>query len=161
MTGLILCQNAKGVIAGPDGRLPWKCSNDMQHFVRVSMNYGNLVMGRKTYEVCGPLPRRVNYVLTRDPNFGLRNHQIITVHDKSEITCDPLLVIGGREIYREYLQAGLVDEIYLTIVDDISEGIRFDISPYLVNFDPITISPYPDCRIIHYLKHGVVLDDGY
>ena len=55
-----------GVI-GVDGDLPWHLPDDLRWFKRVTSGHA-VIMGRKTWQTLpGPLPRRLNVVLTRDP----------------------------------------------------------------------------------------------
>jgi dihydrofolate reductase len=80
-------------------------------------------MGRSTYETMSrPLPERLNVVMTHHPPQ--------TVPAGVEFTSDPprrilerlgergystVAVTGGAQVYRAFLEAGLVDELWLTI----------------------------------------------
>lgn len=130
---IIACINSRNAL-GKDGQLIWRIKNDMANFKRSTI--GNVViMGRKTYESLPnglPLSDRVNIVLTRSDDFsvdvGLDNVYIVhSIQDVIEL-CDAffsdkeLFVIGGAEIYAEFLNLDLVDEMRLTIVKDDSDG---------------------------------------
>jgi dihydrofolate reductase len=77
-------------------------------------------MGRKAYmEIGKPLPNRVNYVLTRDPNFKADGCIVCQSLDSAfehaekngEKNC---FVIGGATVYKEALP--FLDGLYLTEV---------------------------------------------
>ena len=126
----ILAMNQKGVI-GRNNQLPWYIPEDLQYFKKTTENH-IVIMGRKTFDSLpnGPLPNRINVVLTNRPNkyIQLENMfqdqlyfvtfenlentlQEIQKNDKKQI-----FVIGGSQIYEKFYP--LYTKIYLTIVDD-------------------------------------------
>ena len=63
-TSIVVAVARDGAI-GRDGGLPWRASEDMAHFKRVTMGH-TLVMGRLTWESIGrPLPGRRIVVVSR------------------------------------------------------------------------------------------------
>lgn len=123
---IVAHDRARGI--GKDNSIPWlgKVSNDMKHFIRVTM--GNLVvMGRKTYESIGkPLRGRRNIVLSRT----LPEQEGITVvRDYEDLlrfthnTSRDVYVIGGMEIYRLFLK--YADEVIVTEIDGIYDCDTF------------------------------------
>ena len=82
--------------------LPWRLSEDMKLFKRLTMGHP-ILMGRKTWESLGrPLPGRQNIVLTRDASF--RAEGAVVIHDVAELESLELqdkevMVIGGAQIY--------------------------------------------------------------
>lgn len=87
-----------------------------------------LIMGRKTFESLGRLlPQRTHIVVTRNPdslkNLPYQPHAIVSsVKEGIEIAKnysgnDEVFIFGGGQIYSESLKEGLVDKLYLTIVE--------------------------------------------
>jgi len=87
-----------------------------------------LIMGRKTFESIGKvLPERTNIVVTRDPkrvrsvNFYSPQVQIVSAlvqgieEAKQSPGASEIFIFGGGEIFREAMEKGLVDRLYLTI----------------------------------------------
>lgn len=109
---------------GIDNELPWKQSEDLKNFRKLTT--GNVViMGRKTYESIGkPLPNRFNIVLTSEAkilNSINSDENLIFVSKISEMSeftknydGNQLFVIGGAQIYNEFLKTDLIEKIYLT-----------------------------------------------
>lgn len=104
---------------GRDGRLLYHISDDLKRFKSITLGHP-VVMGRKTFESFpnGPLPGRLNVVLTRDDRYtvpdwavkvGSVDEAINTVGDTEA------MVIGGGEIYRQFLP--LAHRVYLTVID--------------------------------------------
>ena len=88
-------------------------------------------MGRKTYEIIGrPLPSRLNVVMTRNPeHYVSATNQVFTSKEPGEILSwleqegyRTAIIAGGAEVYRLFLEAGLVDEILLTLEPIIFPG---------------------------------------
>ena len=132
MFKIITCINKKGVI-GNEGKLLYSIKEDLANFK--SMTVGNVViMGRKTFESLPggkPLSDRINIVLTHDVEWGVEPADNLFIANSLEdaiglceayFTDKELFVIGGESIYKQFLDAGLVDEMRFTIVDDEKEG---------------------------------------
>ncbi len=126
MISLIVAMSENRVI-GKDGTLPWHLPGDLAHFKKTTMGRP-VIMGRKTFEsMKGPLPGRVNIVVTR--NHTYRPEGAIAVHDlrdaikrAEELASDggELFILGGAEIYRQVLP--LADRMYITHVHTTVEG---------------------------------------
>jgi dihydrofolate reductase/thymidylate synthase len=107
---------------GKDNTIPWKCPDDMKYFRKLTT--GNVViMGRKTYESIGkPLPNRFNIVLSRtlslpsDPNLAVVGdfQTCVKLCQSKEHAGKKHFVIGGAEIYKLFLDSGLVHESFVT-----------------------------------------------
>jgi dihydrofolate reductase len=118
---LIVARADNGVI-GKDGAMPWHLPADLRHFKVTTMG-APMIMGRKTFEsLPGLLPSREHIVLTRDSRWTRKG--AIVVHSREEALAraagDRASVIGGAEIYREFLP--LADRIHLTEVHVSPEG---------------------------------------
>lgn len=109
---LIWSQTSDGSI-GDKGELLHRFSDDLARFSSLTRN--NIVlMGRKTWESLPdksrPLPKRVNLVLTRDPNYKAEGAIVFTSMEEALIYASSiatwrqrLFVIGGAEIYKQAL----------------------------------------------------------
>lgn len=106
---------------GNNNELPWHFPEDMKHFRRKTRSRV-VIMGRKTFESIGrPLPKRVNIVLTRDPEWTAEGVHVVhskeETFSKVEVVRDTTLtpiVIGGEQIYRLFLPE--ITTIHLTLV---------------------------------------------
>lgn len=110
------------------GAIPWHSSEDMKFFQELTVGEGcnAVVMGRKTWESLGRkfLKGRTNFVLTR--NYGLLDdhHIILHIEDIPKLTTwdheyrdkefDDIFIIGGLEIYRQCLEAKIVDQVHIS-----------------------------------------------
>ena len=117
-------------VIGVHNDLPWSLPEDMKFF-REKTKGKALIMGRKTFESVGhPLPKRLNVVVTRQPNYNVEHENVVVVPDlKSGIQfCekmqhkygDEIFIIGGGEIFKESLD--IVDIIYLTRIHKEFDG---------------------------------------
>lgn len=123
---LIAAFDQNGAI-GKGGDLPWKISEDLQHFKKVTMGKP-IVMGRKTFQSIGrALPGRTNIIVTRDRNYiPAPDTQI--AHDLNEAISlarqspggDEVMIIGGADIYTQTLP--LAGRLYLTEIDMLIDG---------------------------------------
>jgi dihydrofolate reductase len=112
-------------VIGDDNELPWYLPADLQHFKNLTSGHP-ILMGRKTYESIGrPLPKRTNFILTRNPNFQAEGCILVrsmeeAIEKASAMPSKELFIIGGAEVYQQTLD--FVSRIYLTIVHDQFEG---------------------------------------
>lgn len=127
-------------VIGRDGQMPWHLPAEMKHFRRTTRGQV-VVMGRKTYQaIGGPLKGRTNIVVTRDPGFEAPGCEVR--HSVAELLADerPLFVIGGAELYRQFLPHAA--EMVLTRIDHDFEGdARFpEWAP--AEWELVTAAPY-------------------
>jgi len=133
----IACVN-KSMAIGRDGKLLYHINADLSNFK--SMTDGNVViMGRKTFESLPglkPLKGRVNIVITSKENYvvdGADDEEFCDTYvcsslEDADSLCyaffgdRQLFIIGGESIYRQAIDAGIVDEVRLTVVNDDAEG---------------------------------------
>ena len=141
---MILAADRANAIGWQDGRLPWKISADMKRFKELTTGC-DVIMGRKTFESLGRpagLPNRHNTVVTKnvegyhDDVFATNSFEKFVrayyTHSEHFETTD-LWIIGGATIYDQAIDLQLVDEIYLTIVDD-NSGADVQLQHDLVNW---------------------------
>jgi dihydrofolate reductase len=106
----------------------WTSEEDFAHFMELIHQHRVIVMGSKTYDAARPKPQaeRLRIVLTSDPGryatqavpgsleFVTETPQAV-VERLTGMGHDALLLVGGGQTNAEFLQAHLVDELYLTI----------------------------------------------
>ena len=125
---LIVAVARNGVI-GRDNQLPWRISEDLKYFKRVTLGKP-VVMGRKTYESIGkPLPGRPNVVITRDGAWAADGvHVAHSIADGLALAQKlagggEVMVIGGAEIFNG--TAEQADRLYFTDVQQDFAGDAF------------------------------------
>jgi dihydrofolate reductase len=110
---------------GKNNDLLWRLSTDMKFFKETTRGIP-VISGRKNYESIPdkfrPLPGRKNVVVTRDNSYKAPGADVCTSIQEAfkkvdEFELDTCFVIGGGQIYKQCLDAGLVDELYITWVD--------------------------------------------
>ena len=118
---------------GKNGKMPWHISSELKHFKEVTLGKP-VIMGRKTFEsLGGPLPRRVNIVISSKPVPGVLNvtsasgaltaaadvwdHKKVHPEDRETI------IIGGAETYKAF--DSLINRVYITRVAE-----TYDVDTY-------------------------------
>ena len=108
---------------GKRGKLPWHYSSDMKFFKETTMGHA-VVMGRKTWlTLKKPLKGRLNIVLSRDPNLEPQESLVVLGDVESVLSLNrslttDMFVIGGAQIYREFLphiERWIITEVPLTV----------------------------------------------
>lgn len=145
-----MCQKTRGI--GYKNSLPFKMTNEMERFKKLTIGDGNnaIIMGRKTWLSLPkkPLPNRTNIVISNN----LNSEKPIIYKDPTYVLKDKnnykdIWVIGGSDLYRFYLEADLIDEVYLTEIIDINKNMTYD------SFFPTLSNKYElvdNCGLIHY-----------
>ena len=132
---LIMVMTMDGVISRSKGETPmgWTSKEDKKLFREVTTNAGVLITGSTTYDTVGqPLPNRLNVVLTsqeREDIPGVVEHKsgdLKVILDELEGRgFEEVMITGGTSVNNQFLQAGLIDEIQLTIEPKIfGTGLR-------------------------------------
>ena len=119
MKTIIIAALSENRVIGRDNAIPWHYPADMKHFRRVTRGHA-VVAGRKTYETfqTRPLPRRLNLVLTRNPDYAVAEGVVVCASLAEVLQCarasgsEKLFVLGGAQVYEQALP--LVDEMILT-----------------------------------------------
>lgn len=110
---------------GKNNKLLFNIPEDLKRFREITRGHP-VIMGRKTAEhlvefyTKGPLPKRQNIVVTRDPNYSLEGFIVVNsledaIKKASEFDQNEIFIIGGAQIYS--LGMRLADKLYLTVVD--------------------------------------------
>jgi len=129
-------------VIGRNNGLPWKIPKDLKWF-KMNTYGGTVIMGRKTFESCGPLPGRRNIVISRRPKPDTHvewyNHLDVAMQH-----VDDAYIIGGAELYitaLRYVDAMIVTRVQRDVQGDVffqvpagklvwsrqEEGFRFEI----------------------------------
>lgn len=107
------------------GFVDWSSREDKRMFAQVTRRVGVVIMGRTTYELLpSPLAGRLTIVLTTHPEG--QTAQSGSVEFMSGTPKDIIAVLaargyaeavvaGGASVYQAFLEAGAVDELWLTI----------------------------------------------
>jgi len=113
-------------VIGKENKLPWELPGDLAWFRAVTKGKP-VIMGSTTFDsICqlsgGPLPNRLNIVLTRDqkdfPEEVQGVHSIQEAVEAAKQTgVKETMIIGGGSIYRQFLP--IADVMYLTRVHTI------------------------------------------
>ncbi len=118
----------KGI--GKNGTLPWHNPEDFRNFKAVTSGY-TVIMGSATFRSIGkPLPNRRNIVLSRTA-LEIPGVEVflsipeLLVHFHTEAAIKPVFILGGAQIYAQFLEQGLLDELWISIIPDIHECDAF------------------------------------
>ena len=109
---------------GKGNKLLWHIPEDLKNFKEITTGK-TVIMGRKTFESIGrPLPNRKNIVLSKNGDKesfeqkGIELYQnlenLIADYKNSE---EEIFIIGGEQIYREFMQKGLVSRLYISYIE--------------------------------------------
>ena len=116
MISIIVAASTNNVI-GREGDLPWKLSDDLKRFKRLTMGKP-IVMGRRTWDSIGrPLPGRQNIVLTGQAGFNAPGCDVVTSPAEAlaaAANANEIMIIGGSQVYALFLPKA--SRLYLTRV---------------------------------------------
>ena len=132
ITSLIVAVAENNVI-GKNNDLIWHLPNDMKFFKEKTLNH-HIITGRRNYisipEKYRPLANRTNIVLTHQADF--KEDNCIVSHSLEDAIAyakqnneTELFIIGGGQIYKEALEKGLIDRMYITHVNQSFDGDTF------------------------------------
>ena len=124
----IICAIGKNREIGLNNQLLWHIPEDFKHFKEKTLGHV-IVMGQKTFESIGkPLPNRTTIVLSNDPECNIEGvvmaRTFEEVFEKAhELEKDEVFICGGGSVYAQTI--GMVDKLYLTVVDGNFEADTF------------------------------------
>lgn len=123
---MLMAVTADGMIARDSMQLvDWSGSADKKYFVEITKQSGVMIMGSKTFDTIGRvLPGRKNIVMTRDKRRISQDDSLMftdqppakVLKDLAAEGYSCVTLIGGAVINTLFIQAGLVDEVHLTMV---------------------------------------------
>lgn len=101
---------------GKDNKLLTYIPGDLKRFKELTSGH-TVIMGRRTFESLphGPLPQRVNIVITHDPGLSIEGCQMAHSVEEALNLCqsqDENFIIGGETLYRAFLP--FADKLYIT-----------------------------------------------
>ena len=141
--------------------LPWRLSEDLKRFKRLTMGHP-LVMGRRTFESLvhqfnGPLPGRRLIVLTSQGPFAdypdIETYPDIEAALEALAEVDVVFIGGGAAVYEAFLP--LADRMELTLVEGDYEGDTY-FPPFEhlvgVDFEIIGEDPRDGFRFVTYVR---------
>lgn len=108
-------------VIGINNKLPWRIPFDLQWF-KMNTYHSACIMGRKTWESLPfPLPGRLNIVLSKSVQSGLhpKCKYCSTIEQAIVLALEystNVYVIGGSEIYTQFLLARKIHTLILTRV---------------------------------------------
>lgn len=116
--------NAK-IAHGHDELVDWTSAEDKKFFNEETKKCGVVVMGNSTHKTIGRvLPGRLNMVMTRSPDPAKQKPGELEFTDAPPEALirgleargfQNIAVIGGAQIFTQFLEAGLCDELAITI----------------------------------------------
>ncbi len=126
---MIVASSRDGYITDKNNPDPtsWTSKEDQAFFSNMLNQYTFLIIGRKTYEANKgtPRPGRLRVVLTHHPEhftsetvagqLEFINTSPTELVGKYQNAHDKALLVGGGYIFEEFLESGLVSEIYHTV----------------------------------------------
>lgn len=138
MVNLIVAVSKNNII-GNKNTLVWNIPDDLKRFKFLTTN-NTIIMGRKTYQSIGKkLPNRLNIVVSKQKGFNAPGCIVVDSIEKAIKKSDnknDIFVIGGANIYNQFLEKDLIDKVYLTKIYEEYEGDTvFDFSIYKGRFN--------------------------
>jgi len=116
-----VCKN-NGI--GFKNRLPWTLKNELNYFKHLTIGNGNnaVIMGKNTwFGFNRALPKRDNFVLSRKikKNIGAKDFKFIPTPLYVDFSkYDDVWVIGGQQIYESMLDYNIVNNIFITEIEE-------------------------------------------
>ena len=109
---------------GKGNKLLWHIPEDLKNFKEITTGK-TVIMGRKTFESIGrPLPNRKNIVLSKNGDKESFEQKGIKLYQNLENLIadyknyeEEIFIIGGEQIYREFMQKGLVRRLYISYIE--------------------------------------------
>lgn len=117
---------AQNNVIGAGLEIPWKLSEDMKLFKRLTLG-SVVIMGKRTWVSLGrPLKERTNIVVSRSLKAA-EGAAVVASLDEALIEASKeqkeVFIIGGRQLYEEGLKKA--DRLYLSRVHQSPEGDVF------------------------------------
>jgi dihydrofolate reductase len=146
-------------VIGKDGWMPWSIPEDLRHFKEKTLNH-SVVMGRKTFDAIGrPLPRRKNFVVTRDPRWYFEGVEVIDDFElflqRNQKSEDEIFIAGGAQIYKTALP--YAEKMIISHIDTEIDGDTFFPKWDRTKFDLVDTVEYTGFSVKTYLKKKGIL----
>lgn len=155
----------KNYLIGNNDKLPWNLPADLAYFKKTTLNYP-VIMGKITFEsILGslgkPLPDRKNIILTRSEAGNVGGVFFVNSLDEAiKISDDSqnVFIIGGASVYRQSLERGMIDRIYLTLIDSEFKGNIYFPKEFLRDFKEISRKNHKKDEANKYDMRFIVLE---
>ena len=129
MKRIIVVAISKNYAIGKDNDLLWRLPDDFKFFKQTTLDHV-VILGRKTFDsLPGLLPRRTFVIVTRQKDYQVPvGHYAVNSLEEAFELCEvqrqekEVFVIGGGAIYKESIEKGMVDKMYITEVGAEIEG---------------------------------------
>lgn len=136
MVSLIVAYDKnKGI--GKNGKLPWKCKEELKLFRQKTLN-STIIVGRKTAEKLPVLANRDVLIVSKTlPNNVNVFRTLESAIAFSEITGKQCFIAGGKELYNYAIKNNLVKTIHLSIIKNTYDSDTFfdsDLSNFVATF---------------------------
>lgn len=127
---LDMAMSPSGMIARENGQEDWLPEVGWNEFLAEAKKYGNIVMGRETYELVNKFYEHETFdqaeavhkvVVSRDPDLNLPSGYTVVVSPQAAVEyikaqgLTTLFLIGSGRLNGSFLEQGLVDEIHLAV----------------------------------------------
>lgn len=144
----------QNLLIGNHGALPWHLPEDFANFKACTMGHP-VIMGGATFLSIGrPLPNRRNMVLSRtlEPRAGIEIFASIPDCLTALRDVDGnVFVLGGSNVYGQFLDAGLLDELWVSEVPGTYEGDAY-FPEYRDRFEKYETQPFNTFDFIKYAR---------
>jgi dihydrofolate reductase len=147
---LFSAMSLDGFIAGPQGEIDWLFQDADYGYAAFYDRIGTMLMGRKTFDFVNsltPYPHsdRENIVFTRSPKSSeadylhfIQDDPVSFTKQLKTIPGKPIWLVGGGAINQLFVEAGLVDEMILSVHPGFfrtwhSTSARVNIDPFIQN----------------------------
>ena len=152
---------------GYENTIQWKNKMDLKFFKEKTLN-GVVVMGRKTFQSIGkPLSNRINIILSKimifehyENTFTFSDINEAIKFIKKEYSDKDWWVIGGKTIYDEFINRRLINEAYVSEINEnhLSDTVfnyfsECDDNEYTKDFDLFDMPLLSDSLIINHYKN--------
>lgn len=139
---LIVCMDMAGAI-GFKNELLFRMREDLKLFKEITTGH-SIIMGRKTFDSIGkPLPNRRNIVLSNQNKTQTDVIYVKSIDEALAAACDDcgtkpcdVFVIGGEQIYREFLP--MAKGLYITHVPLVADEADTFFPEFRKDFKPIS-----------------------
>jgi dihydrofolate reductase len=112
-------------LIGNDNHLPWRISEDLQHFRSITMGH-TVVMGKNTWISLGkPLEGRTNIILTHDTDYQIPGCLVYNSVEQviNGTQDDEVFIIGGSEVFKQFLP--FANKMYITRIQHSFTGNKY------------------------------------
>lgn len=130
-TMIVAFDKTRGI--GKNNSMPWHFREDLNYFSKLTIgsndNNNAIIMGKNTWmSLPGPLKKRDNLIVSTSLSISQnspKNNYIKTFTTLEEVEnfCNTqhytnVWIIGGSQLYAEFLTTNKVDKIYVTSIDN-------------------------------------------